>query len=44
MDLKEHRHHSYVVYLMKQSNPAAHVSLPAAAAALPLSFGTHFGF
>lgn len=27
MDLKEHRHHSYVVYLMKQSNPGAHVSL-----------------
>lgn len=26
MDLKERRHNSYVVYLMKQSNPSAHVS------------------
>lgn len=33
MDLKEHRHHSYVVYLTKQSNPGAHVSLSASAAA-----------
>lgn len=28
MDLKEHRHHSYVVYLMKQSNPGPHVRPP----------------
>lgn len=27
MDLKEHRHHSYVVYLMKQSNPGARLLL-----------------
>lgn len=38
MDLKEHRHHSYVVYLMKLSNPGAHVSPPL------LLFHTHFCF
>ncbi len=27
MDLKEHRHHSYVVHLMKQNNPGARLPL-----------------
>lgn len=40
MDLKEHRHHSYVVYLMKQSNPGAHVSLSLSLSAAAVH--THF--
>lgn len=44
MDLKEHKHRSYVVYLMKQTNPGVHFSPQLLLLLLQSSVHSRFSF